>query len=130
MVKPPQKHSKKWLYITVGLFLVTFFALIFAANTLNIDIAARNLAGFAVLSIVITGLISIGGYRGAKAYFYISLISLMLAMGYMLYISINKAAEGWSDLVSITSFVFIVAIGMGCAVVVQSILSFVSKNKK
>ena len=130
MVKLPQKHSKKWLYITLGLFFATFFALIFTANTLNIDIAARNLAGFAILSIVITAVISIGGYWGATAYFYTSLIALIIAMGYMLYISINKTAEGWSNLVSMTSFIFIVAIGIVAALIVQGILSFVSKKKK
>lgn len=130
MLKLPQKHSKKWLYITVGLFLATFIALIFTANTLNIDIAAQNLAGFAILSIVITAIISIGGYLGATAYFYTSLIALIIAMGYMLYISINKTAEGWSDLVSITSFIVIVAIGVVSAIAIQGILSFVSKKQK
>ncbi len=130
MFKLPEKHSKKWLYITIALFLLTFILLILVGKILNINIEAENISGFALLSIFIAVIISIGGYLGAKAYFCTALVFHILGIIYMMYVSINKTAEGWSDLVSIISFLFTVGTGIFLGLIIQGIWFLVSKRKQ
>jgi len=130
MLKLPEKYSKKWLFITITLFLLTFISLIFVGKILNINIAAENISGFALLSIFIAVIISIGGYLGATAYFFTALIFHILGIIYMMYVSINRTAEGWSDLVSIISFLFTVGTGIFLGLIIQGIWFLISKRKR
>jgi hypothetical protein len=130
MMKLPEKYSKKWLYITILLFFLTFISLYFLGKILNINIGAENISGFALLSFYLAIIISIGGYLGATVYFCTAVIFHILGIIYMIYVSINRTAEGWSDLVSILSFLLTVGIGIFLGLVLQGIRFLISKRKR
>lgn len=130
MVNLPVKYSKKWMYIMVVLFLLTFSALIAVGVILEIDIGAENISGFAFLSLVVSIGISVGGYLGAWAYFYTALVFNILGIVYMLYVSINRTAEGWSDLVSIISYLFTLGLGISLGILIQSVITIRSKRSQ
>ena len=71
-----------------------------------ISIVLKKLIGFSVLSIIMSGLMTIGGYLGFSVYFYVSFIFYIIGIIYTLYISIFRLADGWTDIVSMFSFIF------------------------
>lgn len=124
MLKLPNKYSKKWLVVFIALFLLSFVPFIFLSQILNFSIV-----GVGILSFIVALIIGVGGYLGAKAYFFTASVFNIIGIFYMLFIAINKTAEGWSDLVSIISYLFIVGIGIILGVVIQVVLFLVSKRK-
>ncbi len=129
MFKLPAKQSKKWLYILLSLFLMTFISLIIVSQILSINIELENIGGFILLSFFTAITISIGGYIGADVYFVISFVFYILGLIYMFYVSITKTAEGWSDLVSIISFLVTVGLGVFLGIVGQVLRFILLKNK-
>ena len=129
MINLPSKHSKKWLYIIAALFLLNFASLIAFVSILNSNVTAQNVIGFSVLSLILAFFIGGGGFLGAKAYFYTAVIFDIIGIIYMLYVSIGKTAEGWSDLVSFISYLFIVGFGILLGLVIQGVM-FLVKLKK
>ncbi len=129
MFELPAKKSKKWMYILLSLFLMTFISLIIVSQILRINIELENISGFILLSFFIATTISVGGYIGADVYFVIAFIFYILGLIYMFYVSITKTAEGWSDLVSIISFLVTVGLGVLLGIVGQSLRFLSLKNK-
>lgn len=129
MFKLPAKQSKKWLYILLSLFLMTSISLIIVSQILSINIELENIGGFILLSFFTAITISIGGYIGADVYFVISFVFYILGLIYMFYVSITKTAEGWSDLVSIISFLVTVGLGVFLGIVGQVLRFILLKNK-
>ena len=129
MFKLPAKQSKKWFYILLSLFLMTFISLIIVSQILSINIELENIGGFILLSFFIATTISVGGYIGADVYFVIAFIFYILGLIYMFYVSITKTAEGWSDLVSIISFLVTVGLGVLLGIVGQLLRFILLKNK-
>jgi hypothetical protein len=130
MLKLPTKHSKKWVLVFIALFLLTLVSLISVGKILSINIGAENIAGFALLSAFVSVIISVGGFLGARLYFITASIFDLLGIVYMLYVSINRTAEGWSDLVSIISYLFTLAIGLILGLVIQLVAFLMSKRKR
>ncbi len=128
MFQLPEKHSKKWLYHGIGIFLITFFALLVNAVLLAI-LSVETSIIYALVSLFVALAISGGGYLGAKTYFYTALFFNIIGIIYMLYISINQAAEGWSDLVSMISYFFIMVIGILIGLVAEGIKVLIAKTK-
>lgn len=120
----PDKYSKKWLLFFAALFLLSFIPFICLSQMLNFSVV-----GVGILSLIVALVISIGGYLEAKVYFLTASVFDIIGIIYMLYIALNKTAEGWSDLVSIISYLFIVGIGIVLGVVIQVIMFFISKRK-
>lgn len=129
MIKLPAKHSKNWAFITLALFLITFAAMIAIAMILKTPIAFENISGFVVFSFFVSVIISIGGFLGAKAYFFTALAMDVIGIIYMLVISITRTAEGWSDLVSIISYMFMLGVGIILGIVIQLIVFLLSRRK-
>ena len=129
MFKLPAKQSKKWFYISLSLFLMTFISLIIVSQILSINIELENIGGFILLSFFVATTISVGGYIGADVYFVIAFIFYILGLIYMFYVSITKTAEGWSDLVSIISFLVTVELGVFLGIVGQVLRFILLKNK-
>lgn len=129
MFKLPAKQSKKWFYISLSLFLMTFISLIIVSQILSINIELENIGGFILLSFFTAITISVGGYIGADVYFVIAFVFYILGLIYMFYVSITKTAEGWSDLVSIISFLITVGLGVLLGIVGQSLRFILLKNK-
>jgi hypothetical protein len=129
MIHLPARHSKKWAFVTLGLFLLTFVAMISVSLILKTAIAAQNIAGFALFSFFVSIVISLGGFLGAKAYFFTALVLDIIGIIYMLILSITKYAEGWSDLVSIISYMLMLGIGIILGIVIQLIVFIRTKTK-
>ena len=130
MIKLPAKHSKNWALITLALFLITFAAMIALAMILKTTIALENISGFVLFSFFVSVIISIGGFLGAKAYFFTALAMDVIGIIYMLIISITRSAEGWSDLVSIISYMFMLGVGIILGIVIQLIVFLLSRRKR
>lgn len=129
MIKLPEKHSVKWFYIAAVILILTFIILIAFSHLSGINLGIQNIFGFVLLSVIITAVISAGGYLGAKIYFRVLLIFYIMASVYMFYIAVSKTAEGWTDLVGIISYMFIIAAGVIAGIVLQGINFLVLKSK-
>ncbi len=122
MNKAVKKYLKKSMILMVLILIVNFLSFICVGIVLNINIASENISGFALLSIMVASIIAIGHYLDKKTYFITMLIFNVIAIFYMLYISLNKTAENWSDLVSIISYLFTMGIGLITATIIQSVV--------
>ncbi len=111
IIKLPEKHSVKWFYSAGVLSILTFIILIAFSRLSGINFGMQNIIGFVLLSVIIAAVITAGGFLGAKIYFCTSLIFYILAVVYMFYIAVSRTAEGWTDLVGIISYIFIIATG-------------------
>lgn len=131
MITLPKKYSIKWILIIVALFLLTFVSMFLGTTILTLSASLENIGGFAILSLAVALAIGIGGLIGAKSYFKIALTSNIIGIIYMIVISVFKTAEGWSDLVSIISYLLILSIGIILGVFVQLFLILINLyNKK
>lgn len=130
MFKLPEKLSKQWLYIFIALFLLTFTSLFSVGKILDLSIKFENISGFAFLSLIVATILSAGGFLGAKGFFGVALGFNIVGIIYMLYVSVNKTAEGWSDLVSIISYLVTLGLGLFLGIITQSVMFFMSKKKQ
>lgn len=132
MIMLPKKYSKKWILIILALFLLTFISLFLVSTILTLSTSLENIGGFTILSLAVSLAIGIGGLIGAKSYFKIALTANIIGIIYMLAVSVLKTAEGWSDLVSIISYLFILTIGIVLGILYQFILILINcyKTKK
>lgn len=129
MIKLPNKYSIKWIYILIALFILTFVSMLLVITILDLSIGFDNISGFALLSLAVSLSIGLGGLLGAKAYFKTALVFNILGILYMLYIIIFRTAEGWSDLVSIISYLLLLSIGIILGVIVQIAVIIINKYK-
>lgn len=130
MIKLPNKYSIKWLYILIALFFLTFASMYLVITILELSIGFDNISGFALLSLAVSLSIGIGGLLGLKAYFKTALLFNIIGIIYMLSVTIFRTAEGWSDLVSIISYLFFLALGIFLGVIVQLAVILITKYKK
>lgn len=124
----PKNRSKKWFLIMMAMHAMIFFAMILVSLILDIKIVIENLMGFTILAIIVSCISVIGGYLGFVRYFLVMLAANLIGIAYMLIIALNRYADGWSDLVSIISYMFVMIIGFFVAVGLE-IIKFI-KNKK
>ncbi len=129
MLKLPDKYSKKWPYILIAIFGLNFIALLAQSQILNTNINAANIISFAILSLSISLLITVGGFLGGKIYFITASLFDLAGIIYMLYITLNKTAEGWSDLVGIISFLTTIILGLILGLLTQIIYTIITKEK-
>lgn len=130
MITLPKKYSIKWILIIVALFILSFVSMFLGTSILALSASLENIGGFAILSLIVSLTIGIGGLIGAKSYFKIALTANIIGIIYMLVISALNTAEGWSDLVSIISYLFILSIGIVLGMVYQLILILINHYKK
>jgi hypothetical protein len=130
VIRLPERYSKKWFVILVAMFVFTFAFLIIFKLILQADISQRNIMGFALMSSLASLIITIGGYLGFKAYFYILFSSNIAGILYMLYLAVNRSAAGWTDLVAVMAYMFIMGIGVLIGITVQLVLYFVKKSQQ
>lgn len=130
MITLPKKYSIKWILIIVALFILTFVSMFLGTTILALSASLENIGGFAILSLTVSLAIGIGGLIGAKSYFKVALTANIIGIIYMLAISALNTAEGWSDLVSIISYLFILSIGIILGMLYQLILILMNLYKK
>ncbi len=119
MIKLPKKYSLKWIYILFALFVLTFVSMFLVTTILDLSVSLDNISGFAIFSLAVSLAIGLGGLLGSTVYFKTALLFNILGIIYMFIVTIFKTAEGWSDLVSIISYMFILSIGIILGVILQ-----------
>lgn len=129
-MKLPDKHSNKWFLIMVAIFILVVLAMVSVSLILQLDIGIENILGFSKLALIVSFAAAAGGYLGFKRYFLVMLVSNIIGIAYMLIIVINRTAEGWSDLVSIISYMFVMFIGFFAAIGLELIESLRKKKAK
>ena len=129
MLKLPEKNSKKWIPVFLFLFALTFISMIAVSLILNLKIGFNNISGFLILSLIVSLAIGSGGYLGARIYFITAFVFNFIGILYMMFISIFRTAEGWSDLVSVISYLFLLSLGLIIGFVFQVIVYLVSRYK-
>lgn len=130
MIRLPEKYSIKWLPILMALFLLTFISMFLVTTILDLNISLENIGGFAILSLAVSLAIGIGGILGSSAYFITALLFNILGIIYTFIITIFRTAEGWSDLVGIVSYLFLLTVGIILGVVLQLIIILLRKYNK
>jgi hypothetical protein len=119
MSKLPEKHSPRWFGITALLFLLLLAGLILARMALGMAVGLSNGIGFAVIALLAALAAGAGGFLGGKIYFVVVCLSYLLGTAYMLFIAARGLGEGWGDLISVISFLFIAACGIGAGLLIQ-----------
>ena len=129
MIKLPEKNSRKWIPVFIILFALTFISMIAVSLILDLKIGFNNISGFLLLSLFVSLAIGLGGFSGARAYFITALVFDILGIFYMMIVSIFRTAEGWSDLVSEVSYLFLLSSGIILGFIIQIAVILIKRNK-
>lgn len=127
MPRLPGRYDKKWFVVAGVMFIFTFALFIKFKLMLEPKMSAKNIVAFAILSTLVSLISTIGGYLGFKVYFGISTISNIVALLYMMYIVISQQAPGWTDLVAIMAYMFIMGTGIVAGIVVEALVRLARK---
>lgn len=127
MPRLPGRYDKKWFVVAGVMFIFTFALFIIFKLMLEPKMSAKNIVAFAILSTLVSLISTIGGYLGFKVYFGISTISNIVALLYMMYIVISQQAPGWTDLVAIMAYMFIMGTGIVAGIVVEALVRLARK---
>lgn len=130
MIKLPEKNSRKWIPVFIILFVLTFISMIAVSLILDLKIGFNNISGFIMLSLFVSLAIGLGGLLGARAYFKTAFVFDVLGIIYMMWVSIFRTAESWSDLVSVISYLFLLSSGIIIGFIIQIVLIMIKRNKK
>jgi hypothetical protein len=119
MLKLPHKFSFQWYWITAMIFAVLLGTLILSRLLLDIGIDLQNSTGFAVIALTAAVAAGVGGFLGGRVYFVITIVSYFIGANYMLYVAAARISDGWSDLTSVVSFMFIAVCGIAAGLMIQ-----------
>ncbi len=123
--------SKKY-FVWVGLVFAVLAFLAFyigVAVILGKEILPENVLAFAIFSSLSGIIASIFVYLQRKFGFIIYAIGFVAGFISMLY-SFSIGMDGWGDLIGLIQMMFILAISLGVAIVVETIIFVVDKSKK
>lgn len=119
----PAKFSKIWFLFAIIIFILVVGAMAYISWTLDMGIETENLQGYALVGLAMALVLAGGGFFGARIYFVIAFIVNIFGLGYMIYLAMVRTANGWSDLVSFLSYLFLSALGVLLGIIVQLIAS-------
>ncbi|MED0656852.1 permease [Anoxybacillus ayderensis] len=128
MFKLPESRSKQWYVVSIFLFFLFLCMLVVSRLLLNMDMDFKQLVGFAIISLILSCIIGIGGFFGKTTFVIISFAFFIIGMIYMLFISITDLHDGWSDITSIISFLTISLFGVVIGVIAEIIRTFLKKK--
>ncbi|WP_231563574.1 MULTISPECIES: permease [Anoxybacillus] len=94
------------------MFFLYFCTLAASRLLLSIELDFKQLIGFAIISFILSCIIGIVGFFGKAIWAIISSAFSVIGIIYVLFISITRMHDGWSDLTSIISFLVISAFGI------------------
>lgn len=130
MIRIPPAYSGKWLYSAGIFFLLTLLQMIVFTVLSSMNLTVENIIGFTILSAVVSAAVAAGGWFDKKIYLYTVLLFYLTAGGYLLYIAVTKKADGWTDLVGIVSYMFVIAAGVTTGIILQFLVFILRKIKK
>lgn len=124
-----RKFSPVWVLVALVVFGVVVGALYYVSWSLGTEVTTRTWKGFALLGGIMAVLLAGGGFLGGRVYFLMASIVNMGGLGYMIYLAFVRTAEGWSDLVSIISYLFLAGIGVLLGIIGQLVASIRKVNR-
>jgi hypothetical protein len=122
-MKLPKKFSWVWILLALLVFAMVVGSMMYLTWTLGGQLVEDNIRGFAIIGGIVALLFAGGGFLGGRVFFIIGMVTQVISLGYMIYIGLAQAADGWSDLVSIMSYMFLSSIGVLLAIIGQLIAS-------
>ncbi len=128
MIETIKEESKKWFMLACAIFIFNFLCHLYNGYLLGVEINSESVGGFLFLSLILTGLMSIGGYLGAKVFFSIMVSFNVLALGYMFYITFSRSTPNWDDIISMISFLVVIGFGVIFGVLGQVIYNAKKSN--
>lgn len=131
-MKLPKKFSKWWFLFALLIFAVVIGAFLYVPWTLGSEITMENIQGFALLGGIVALVLAGGGFFGGRVFFVLGLLVNLFGLGYMIYLAMARTAQGWSDLASIMSYLFLASLGILLGIIGQLIASIrrVGKEQK
>ncbi|KIQ94869.1 hypothetical protein LH47_01049 [Anoxybacillus thermarum] len=130
MIKLPKNHSKQWYGISAFLFFLFLCTLAGSQLLLHISMDFKQLIVFAVISFILASIIGTGGFFGKVAFTTVSFTFSIIGMINVVFISMTRAHQGWSDITSIISFLTISLFGVVTGVIAEIIRAFLKKKPK
>lgn len=116
----------------VGYALISFFlnltALLASRVVVSGTINLQNIIGFSILSLIISVLILLG-YFGFTYFIKSLVVTNIIAVIYLFYAVLNNVSDGWTDLISIFSFLTILLIGFVCGILFEITMRILRKFK-
>ena len=124
------KYSYKWIYVLILLFVMNLMSLALQGYLFTGYVFGK-FGGFAFAAALVSFVVTLGGYIGAKAYFRTAFLFNLAGILYMLYVVLTKKADGWSDLAGVISYLLITGVGVVAGSILQAIVFFKvrAKNK-
>lgn len=110
MLSLPSAKATSWFKLVFVLFLVNFTAFITSRYILNAEVTAQNYFAFVILSVIISCL-SMVGYWGMRVWSLSTIVGNIIAILYILYMSIFNISDGWTDIASLLGTLMIIGLG-------------------
>ena len=136
MFSLPNKYSKKWAIIAITIFLFNFIVLTifnfkYNYGSVNIKVVGEDL----VFPFIFSVIIGLGGFLGAKAYFYTALALNIIGDSYLVFKFVTRDYMEPAFIFPKTFFVLalyfgILFYGIVIGIIIQSIMYFVLKKKR
>lgn len=124
-----KKFSPVWLLMALIVFGLVVGAMYYVSWSLGAEVTEQNWKGFALLGGIMAILLAGGGFLGGRVYFLIASIVNVGGLIYMIYLAFARTAEGWSDLVSVISYLFLSGVGVVLGIIGQLIASIRKVNR-
>lgn len=124
----PTKKSYSWIYVLAGVFTINIVALLMSRVILNITVNITNIIAFALLSLLVSGIASVG-YFGIKIFSYAFILFDILGLSYIYIIILSNKNDGWADLTSVIAFIVIVCMGIFTGIIFELIYRIIRRNK-
>ena len=126
----PEKKAKTWGSFFATYAIIIFASLFLAQSILHSKLEVKSILALILIAVVTTLFSCIGGYLGAKSYFFSSSLGLVAGIIYMLYIAVFNASPGWGDITSVIGYLFFAAIGIVIGVFIEILALLQRKLKK
>ena len=125
----PEKKSSKWINVFILYTIVVFISFLSTRLILGSDIFGMYILSLIGISVGSALIPCVGGYLGKRMFFIIYTLCAIIGILYMFYVVTGNTAPGWGDLTSIVGFLFMVAVGIGLALVTEIVIYFVKRSK-
>lgn len=120
----PARWSRKWiqwelwhaLVLTLGLWGVRYVA---AGAEPAWDTALR----MAVAAVAIATILNVSGWLGGRWIWLLGSIGAAVGLAAMFIVTLDRGHGGWEDLVGVLTFLYLLAIGYGCGLLVEMVLA-------
>ena len=129
-MKIPTRKSKQWSWFFVAYAAIVFTALVLTQSILQSKLEVKSILAFSLIAVATALFSCLGGYLGAKNYFFSSSFGLVVGICHMLYIAVFNASPGWGDLTSVIGFLFFATIGILIGILLEIFLMIIKKTKQ